>query len=199
MDELGSFYGGLTGKTKKDFGDGAAFVTYVNVYNNPAVDFEDLGRVQVKAGERQNAIQAGDILFTISSENREDCGMTSVVVEQPNEVCYLNSFCTGLRFDEPTTLDPVFAKHLFRSEYVRQQIRKACSGVTRFNISKPKLLKVTIPIPPIDQQTEIAGHLEALDTRTERLLNELNNETALLEAQLSEFRNQLLTFPEKAA
>lgn len=37
LGELGKFYGGLTGKSKDDFTDGnAKFVTYKNVYSNPA-------------------------------------------------------------------------------------------------------------------------------------------------------------------
>jgi len=36
---LGKFYGGLNGKAKDDFTDGnAAFITYKNVYSNPALD-----------------------------------------------------------------------------------------------------------------------------------------------------------------
>ena len=38
LGELGKFYGGLTGKSKDDFTDGnAKFITYRNVYSNPAL------------------------------------------------------------------------------------------------------------------------------------------------------------------
>ena len=38
LGELGDFYGGLSGKSKNDFIDGnAKYITYRNVYNNPAL------------------------------------------------------------------------------------------------------------------------------------------------------------------
>ena len=44
LGELGKFFGGLTGKSKDDFTNGnAKFITYKNVYANPAlqIDVED--------------------------------------------------------------------------------------------------------------------------------------------------------------
>ena len=36
LEELGNFYGGITGKSKEDFVDGnAKFITYKNIYSNP--------------------------------------------------------------------------------------------------------------------------------------------------------------------
>ena len=44
IDDLGSFYGGLTGKTSNHFGSGEPFLTYMQVYSQKtsekeAVDF----------------------------------------------------------------------------------------------------------------------------------------------------------------
>ena len=41
LGELGTFFGGLTGKSKDDFKDGnAKFITYVNIYSNPALNID---------------------------------------------------------------------------------------------------------------------------------------------------------------
>lgn len=41
LDELGNFYGGITGKSKDDFVEGnAKFITYRNVYANPALNID---------------------------------------------------------------------------------------------------------------------------------------------------------------
>ena len=98
LGELGEFYTGLSGKGKDDFKDGnAKFITYMNVYSNPGlkVDVED--RVKIAAGERQNTIEKGDVLFTGSSETPDECGMSSVLLDDPKEPLYLNSFCFGFR------------------------------------------------------------------------------------------------------
>ena len=64
LGELGSFYGGLTGKSKEDFTDGnAKCISYMNVYSNLALDVNMPDRVKVGDNERQNKVQLGDVLF----------------------------------------------------------------------------------------------------------------------------------------
>lgn len=68
LNELGSFYSGLSGKNKEDFKDGnAKFITYMNVFSNPALRLDVTDTVQVSENEKQNTIQYGDVLFTGSS------------------------------------------------------------------------------------------------------------------------------------
>ena len=48
LGELGSFYGGLSGKSKDDFTDGnAKFITYMNVYSNPALNLDVTETVKI--------------------------------------------------------------------------------------------------------------------------------------------------------
>ena len=54
LGELGKFYGGLTGKSKEDFKEGnAKFITYKNVYSNPALDLDVEDRVRIYPDENQ--------------------------------------------------------------------------------------------------------------------------------------------------
>ena len=54
LGELGKFYGGLTGKSKGDFTDGnATFITYKNVYSNPALNINPDDTVKIVEGENQ--------------------------------------------------------------------------------------------------------------------------------------------------
>ncbi len=176
LGELGAFYGGLTGKSKKDFGDGAKFVTYNNVYGNPAVNLEEYGLVNVGPDERQNTVELGDVLFTISSENRGEAGLTSVMTVDPGEPWYLNSFCTGWRLHDKSILLPDFLKHVLRGPEVREAISKTANGVTRFNISKPRLAKVRIPVPPIEIQREIVRILDEYTAAHDELVRQLEDE-----------------------
>lgn len=199
IDALGSFFGGLTGKSKGDFDAGnARFVTYMNVLSNLRTDTFPESRVKIAPTERQNRVHQGDILFTGSSETPEDVGLTSVVTEEPSEPLYLNSFCFGLRLNDPALLNPEFAKHLFRSSTLREQIVRTASGVTRFNVSKERLRKVNVPIPPMDQQLRIAAVLD----RFEMLVNDLSvglpAELTARRKQYQHYRDRLLSFKEAA-
>lgn len=187
LGELGKFFGGLSGKTKNDFTDGnATFITYKNVYSNPALDINPEDTVKIARGEKQRTLEFGDVIFTGSSETPDECGLSSVVTKNPEKLLYLNSFCFFFRFNNLGLVDPDFAKHLFRSSDLRYQIGKTANGVTRFNVSKKMMEKVVIPIPPLPVQQEI---VRILDTFTE-----LTAELTARKKQYEYYTEQLLTF-----
>lgn len=137
LGELGSFYGGITGKSKDDFINGnAKFITYKNVYSNLALKLDVEDRVKISPNEKQRTLEYGDVIFTGSSETPDECGFSSVLTEKTDEKLYLNSFCFFFRFHDKELMLPDFSKHLFRSTNVRYQVGKTANGVTRFNVSK---------------------------------------------------------------
>ena len=195
LGEIGKFYGGLTGKSKKDFEDGnEVFITYKNVYSNPALDIYPNDKVKIADGEKQRTLEYGDIVFTGSSETPDECGFSSVVTRKPGRKLYLNSFCFFFRLDNPKVLLPDFSKHLFRSSELRIQIGKTASGVTRYNVSKDKMAKVEIPLPPLEIQREI---VRILDNFT-NLTAELTAELTARKAQYSHYRDKLLSYTSTA-
>lgn len=190
MDELGYFYGGLSGKSRDDFVDGnAKFITYKNIYSNLALNLAIDDKVKIDENENQNTIQYGDVLFTGSSETPDECGFSSVLTTQTEEKLYLNSFCFGYRFFDKSTFLPDFSKYFFRSQKLRTAIGKTASGVTRFNVSKKKMGKIKIPVPPIEVQEEI---VRILDKFTE-LSAELTAELSARKKQYEFYRDKVLS------
>ncbi len=199
LGTLGNFYGGLTGKTKEDFVDGnEKFITYKNVYSNPALQIDVEDKVKISDGEKQNLLQYGDVIFTGSSETLEECGFSSVITVKTDEKLYLNSFCFFLRFNDSNIILPDFSKHLFRSDALRQQIKKAASGTTRYNVSKEKIKKVVIPIPPLEIQHEIIRILDTFTELTSELTENLSKEFTARKHQYTYYRNKLLEKNTKA-
>ncbi len=198
LKDLGSTYGGLTGKNKSDFTDGnARYITYLNIANNISVDTTENEFVKVTEKEKQNRIELGDVLFTGSSETPNEVGMSSEVCSHPADPIFLNSFCFGFRFDDKDLFESGFLKYLFRSNDIRKQIIKCANGVTRFNISKNRFMKIFIPIPPLEIQREIVSILD----KFEALINDLSvgipAEIDARRQQYEYYRNKLLTFKEK--
>ena len=191
LGELGQFYGGLSGKSKEDFSDGnAKFITYMNVFSNLSLNINVTDTVKVGENEKQNIVKYGDVLFTGSSETPDECGMSSVLTSETDELLFLNSFCFGFRFFDKELLTPNFSKYLFRSEDLRKQIKQTASGVTRFNVSKKKMGEVKIPIPPLPIQEEIVRILDAFTTLTA----ELEAELEARKKQYEYYRDELLSF-----
>lgn len=200
LSEIGSLYNGLSGKSKVDFqGGNARFISYVNVFNNPSMFTLPEDRVKVGENERQNRVRLGDILFTASSENVEDIGMSCGVTVEPAEPLYLNSFCFGFRPDDPNELNSEFAKHLFRSSAMRRQIIRTANGVTRINISKERFRAIELPIPDPAEQQRIADLLDCFEALVNDLSAGLPAEVTARREQYEYYRDQLFTFDEKAA
>ncbi|GAA8508208.1 restriction endonuclease subunit S [Helicobacter pylori] len=200
LGDIGEFYGGLVGKSKKSFSQGNKFyVPYVNVFNNPQLDLNALESVQIGDKEKQNTIQLGDVLFTGSSENLEDCAMSCVVTQKIEKDIYLNSFCFGFRFFDKNLFNPSFLKHFLRDYNFRKNISKVANGVTRFNVSKQLLSQITIPIPPLEIQQEIVKILDQFLTLTTDLLAGIPAEIEARKKQYEYYREKLLSFkPLKA-
>ena len=201
LGEVGVFHGGLTGKTKADFvdsPDASAFVTYKEIYSRIEIDSIPVGRVQVADKEKQLALQYGDVLFTGSSENSEEVGMTAVVTSEFSERVYLNSFSICFRWSEEL-FDPGYAKHMFNSPEIRREIQRCASGVTRFNLSKKRMEKISVPVPPLEVQHEIMRVLDDFDALVNDISSGLPAEIAARRAQYEHYRDRLLSFPEKKA
>ena len=193
LGNIGIFYGGLSGKSKEDFKDGnCKYITYTNIYSNPALKIDIEDKVNIQNGEKQNIIQYGDVLFTGSSETPDECGFSSVVTQKIKENIYLNSFCFGFRLNDLTQFNLHFLKHLFRSYEIRKQIVGTASGVTRFNVSKKRFAKIKIPVPPLPVQEEIVKVLDAFTA----LEAELEAELEARKRQYEYYRNKLLPFDE---
>jgi type I restriction enzyme, S subunit len=163
LANIGDTYGGLTGKTKRDFGAGdGRFVTFMNVMSNVVIDCDSFERVRVDPREAQNRVRQNDILFNGSSETPEEVGLCAVHVEEVPGL-FLNSFCFGFRCRAEAESDPLFLVYLFRSDIGREVVKSLAQGSTRYNISKTALLNAPFPAPPLSEQREIAAALSDVD------------------------------------
>jgi type I restriction enzyme S subunit len=173
LGDLGSTYGGLTGKTKTDFGAGGAmYVTFMNVMSNVVIDCTTFERVNVVASESQNRVVKNDILFNGSSETPEEVAMCALVDTDVTDV-YLNSFCFGFRFRDDVTVVGRFLAYYLRSNVGREIMKSLAQGSTRYNLSKTALLKAVLQLPSPNEQTAIATLLSEMDTEIESLESKL--------------------------
>ena len=159
LGEVGTTYTGLSGKTKEDFGHGnGQFITYINVFSNAVASSEMVEPVEID--DRQNKVVAGDVLFTTSSETPEEVGMSSVWLENSKNT-YLNSFCFGYRPIIP--FDPYYLAFMLRSSLMRKKITFLAQGISRYNISKNKMMDIEIPVPIMSEQHQIGEYFRNLD------------------------------------
>lgn len=131
----------------------------MNVFSNPISDLQLTEKIEID--DKQTSIKYGDVFFTTSSETPEEVGMSSVWLGK-SENTYLNSFCFGFRLNQE--LNPYFLAYLLRSETFRKKIVILAQGISRYNISKKKVMELTITYPKSKEQKEIGSFLRKIDT-----------------------------------
>ena len=173
LGSIGSTYTGLSGKTKEDFGHGEAqYITYLNVFQNTISDITMTDKVEIDT--TQNEVKYGDVLFTTSSETPEEVGMSSVWLGATPNI-YLNSFCFGFRPNQK--IDPYFLGYSLRAPYMRDKIKILAQGISRYNISKNKVMELEISLPNNEEQKLLGTFLQRIDliiTLHQRKLEHLN-------------------------
>ncbi|UWP90197.1 restriction endonuclease subunit S [Aliiroseovarius crassostreae] len=170
------------------FGSGFPFVSYGDAYKNPELPHSVNGLVQSSAEDRARYdLKEGDVLFTRTSETIEEIGFSSVCMEDmPNAV-----FAGFLIRFRPTKgkLHPLFSKFLFRNERLRAFFSKEMMIVTRASLSQGLLQRMPVVLPPIEEQHEIAQHLQKLEN-TFLSVAEKTKESI---ERLKEYRSALIT------
>lgn len=183
---LGESFGGLTGKTKIDFGEGSPFITYMNIFSNSKINPNQVELVKLNEGEKQNEIKYGDILITGSSETPLELGMTSVVLDNISGY-YLNSFCFGFRLTNFDTLLPEYARFLMRGNEVRKFMTLHAQGSTRFNLSKNTVKdKLKLNLPKIIEQKEIVNKLVEMETIKQQFDSKLSGTKSLQKSLINQ-------------
>ena len=187
MRNVGSIYGGLSGKSQTDFGRGnAKYVTFMDVLYNVIIGSSSVADVVVGSDENQNKVIAGDLLFNSTSETPDDLAMGAVVLVNMPDL-YLNSFCFGLRVS--SRYYPLFIAYLFRGPKGRSLMRALAQGATRYNISKRQFLDLEIGIPAYSEQRAIADVLSDMDAEIVALERRIEKARALKQGMMQ----QLLT------
>lgn len=163
MRQLGNVYGGLSGKSKADFGSGnARYIPFMNIMQGPVIDTTFLDSVRVGSTEAQNKALKGDLFFNGSSETPEEVGMCSMLREDITDL-YLNSFSFGFRLNKELKADGTFLSYWFRSPAGRKAIYSSAQGATRYNLAKSNFLRLEVPYPKPEEQTAIATVLSDMD------------------------------------
>ncbi|MCC6922439.1 MAG: restriction endonuclease subunit S [Nitrosomonas sp.] len=178
LGEVGATYGGLSGKTKVDFGSGdARYIPFMNVMSNVIIDVEFLEKVIVGKSENQNKVRKGDLFFNGSSETPDELGLCAVLNDDIDNL-YLNSFCFGFRLFNEKEVYATYLAYLFRSSYGRELLYSLAQGATRYNLSKMNFLKLEITMPSYSAQSEIA-----------RTISDIDAEIAAFEDKLAKYRH----------
>lgn len=189
LNELFTFKNGIN-KEKNDFGRGAPIINYVDVYRKRGLVKEDIkGLVNSNASEQSRyKCKKGDVFFTRTSETKEEVGFPAVLLEDI-ENCVFSGFVLKAT---PTTdlLDTHYCKYCFFTYQFRKEVIKSATYTTRALTNGTSLSKISIPVPSLEKQRQIASILDTFET----YISKLEKMIELRQKQYEYYREKLLTF-----
>lgn len=198
---LGHLYDLSSGLSKSadQFGFGQPFLSFKTVFNNPVVPSELSSLVNsTEAEQARYSIKAGDVFVTRTSEDLEGLGASCAALRDYPGATF-NGFTKRLRPKETGVIDAQFAAYFFRSSLFKSQIARMAILSTRVSLNNDILLRVRIPVPPIDEQQWIVATLEKLDALNSELSAKLRAEIFARHKQREYYRDSLFDFQELAS
>ncbi len=183
---------GFRGYTQKDFveeGQGAITLSPGNM-NNGRFDFEKCSYISWEKYEESPEIKIfeDDIIFVKTGST---AGKLAYVYFLP-EKATLNP---QLVVFKDVKCNKRYLFHYLNTNSCQIKVKVLAKGAIP-NISQTALAKITIPIPPIEEQEHIAGILDKFDTLVNSISEGLPREIELRRKQYEYYREKLLSFPK---
>jgi len=165
-------------------------VNYMDIYDNETFEITDaVDFMKVTATEHQIKnlkVNIGDVVFTPSSEVREDIGKSAVIKYEADDLLF-SYHVLRLRFNRE--IDINFKKYLFNNKPALKYFSKNCKGSTRKILNRIDFKNLPVYLPPIEEQKAIADYL---DTQSAKITHFIQTKQRFIEL-LKEQRQSIIT------
>ena len=136
-------------------------------------------------------LSKGDLIVAMTEQAEGLLGSTAIV---PLDNLYLHNQRLGLITIDEKKIDKMFLYHLFKTEFIRQQIQGSSSGTKIKHTSPERICSVKVYLPSVEKQKKIAAVLSALDAKIE-LNNRINAELESLAKTIYDYWFVQFDFP----
>ena len=185
---------GFRGYTRQDLveeADGAITLSPSNIINQE-LNYEDCSYISWAKYEESPEIKVavGDVIFTKTAS----VGKTALVKYLPKEAT-INPQLVVLKNIQ---CNPAFLAYVLKTYRFQQEVAKLQGVGSVPNISQTSLSGITIPIPPLAEQKRIVDILDRFHALATDITAGLPAEIEARRKQYEYYRDQLLTFKQKA-
>lgn len=191
MSEVGEFIRGRR-FTKGDMAtDGIGSIHYGEIYTHYGTSAtHTLSRVRADLAPRLRFANPGDVVVAAVGETVEDVGKS--VAWLGDGPVAVHDDCFIFRH----SLNPKFVSYFFQTSALNAQKAKYVARAKVKRLSGHDLSKLTIPVPPREEQERIVLTLDELHALVDDLSSELSAELRARREQYEHYRDRLLTFEE---
>jgi type I restriction enzyme S subunit len=161
---------------------------YVDVYKNERIhpDIEFMEATATRAEIQKFGLKKGDVVITKDSENPNDIAIPAIVQEPA--VLLVCGYHLAILRAKPSMV-PEYLFRLLQTVYLRSYFATKAQGVTRFGLSQNAITRSLVPVPPVEEQQEIARLIDHETAKLDSLAAKYRRELELL----AEYRASLIS------
>jgi type I restriction enzyme S subunit len=159
---IGTFIRGSGIKRSDVQSDGVPCVRYGEIYTTYNISFNTaVSFTSEKIADKAKGIMHGDILMTLTGENKEEIGKAVAFIGD-EEIVIGGDLATFTGHQQ----NPLYLSYLLNSPYAIQQKSLLGTGDIIVHISSGKLASILVPLPPLAEQYRIVDQIEELTKKT---------------------------------
>lgn len=150
------------------------------------LDTDDNVYVNSTFVDEEQFVLKDDVVIVASTGSKKVIGKAATIEKDSRKI----SFGAFLLLLRTNVIDKRFHSYFFQTQYYRTTISSLAGGININNIKKEHIENLQIPLPPLEEQKQIAEKLDKLFAQIESI----KKSTERIPELLKNFRQQILTY-----
>jgi type I restriction enzyme S subunit len=193
LGDLFDFSGGLSASRDQLSTEGYCYLHYGDIHtsNKTFIDVkkekQDIPKLDIplKKVSSTSLLENGDVVFVDASEDDEGTSK-HVVIFNEEKIPFISGLHTIVAKSKTKELDYHYRRYCFQTTDIKQQFRFFAVGTKVSGISKANIVKITLPVPPVEEQAAIATILSDMDAEIAALEEKLEKSRMLKQGMMQE-------------
>ena len=174
--ELFNFSGGFSASREQLSTEGYCYLHYGDIHTSDKSvidvcrEYQDLPKLNVplKRVSVTSLLSDGDVVFVDASED-DDGTSKHVVICNPDKIPFISGLHTIVAKSKSDQLAHQYRRYCFQTSAIKAQFLFYAVGTKVSGISKSNIVKITLPVPSVPEQSAIATILSDMDAEIAEL------------------------------
>ena len=193
LGDLFKFSGGYSASRDQLSTEGHCYLHYGDIHGSSKTtidtkaDHQDIPKLDIplKRVSPDSLLADGDVVFVDASEDDEGTSKHVVVVNKGG-LPFISGLHTIVAKARTADLAHEYLRYCFQTTAIRQQFMCYAVGTKVSGISKTNIVKLTLPVPSVAEQTAIAAVLSDMDAELSALVARRDKTRDLKQAMMQE-------------
>ena len=193
LEDLFIFSGGYSASREQLSSKGHCYLHYGDIHKSSKTfidvraEYQDIPKLDIplKRVSPRSLLDDGDVVFVDASEDDEGTSRHIVVLNK-DKTSYIAGLHTIVAKSKTDELANEYRRYCFQTAAIRQQFLFYAVGTKVSGISKTNIVKLTLPVPSLPEQTAIAEVLSDMDAELAALEQRRDKTRALKQSMMQE-------------